>query len=172
MSNLQASLRTVVRVGIKLTDAVGEINDLIFVNTPSDQFITFFVSIYDRRTSTLIYVNAGHNPPMVFRKGGKIEELSTGGLVLGAFAGVSYEQGSIELDEGDLLFLYSDGISEAQNSKEEMFGENGIRDFLVSNIRSSVESLLEDLECEVVRFTENIPLADDYTILAARILKE
>jgi len=172
MSNLQASLRTVVRVGIKLSEAVGEINDLLFANTPPDQFITFFVGIYDKRTSTLSYVNAGHNPPIVFRKGCKIEELSTGGLILGAFAGVSYEQGSVELKEDDLLFLYTDGISEAQNSKEEMFGENGIKKFLLNKIHFSVESLLENLEFEVVRFTENIPLADDFTILAARVSKK
>lgn len=172
MSNLQASLRVIVRVGAKLSDAVGEMNDLLFANTPPDQFITFFVGIYDKRTSALSYVNAGHNPPMVTRNSGKIEELSTGGLVLGAFAGVLYEQGFIELNEGDLLFLYTDGISEAQNSKEEMFGENRIKGFLQNKIHSSVGSLLENLELEVVRFTENIPLADDFTILAARTLRE
>jgi serine phosphatase RsbU (regulator of sigma subunit) len=169
MSNLQASLRTTVRAGIKLSDAVSEINELLFANTPPDQFITFFVGVYDKRASTLSYVNAGHNPPLVLRKDGEIEELSTGGLVLGAFAGVLYEQGSIELKEGDLLFLYTDGISEALNSKEEMFGENRIKDFLLNKIHFSVERLLENLEGEVLKFIENTPLADDFTILAARV---
>jgi len=197
MSNLQASFRTAVSIGMKVTDIakqmintlqstaeqhVGEssgitmsemvarINELTFNNTPSDRFITFFVAIYDKRTSTLEYVNAGHNPPMVIRFGGEVEELSEGGLLLGALSGMPYEQGTIKLELGDILFLYTDGISEAENAEGDMFGEEKMKELFLRNSSQAPQKLKELLEGEVKDFIGKTPLSDDFTLLIAKVV--
>ncbi|MCP4631860.1 MAG: SpoIIE family protein phosphatase [candidate division Zixibacteria bacterium] len=198
MSNLQASFRTAVSIGMKVTDIakqmintlqstaeqhVGEssgitmsemvarINELTFSNTPADRFITFFVAIYDKRTSMLEYVNAGHNPPMVIRYAGKVEELSEGGLLLGALSGMPYEQGTIKLELGDILFLYTDGISEAENAEDEMFGEEKMKELFLKNNSQTPQRLKELLEDEVKDFIGETPLSDDFTLLIAKVVE-
>ena len=123
MANLQASLRTAVGMGIPLSDVVLRINDLIHRNTPPEQFITFFVGIFNPKTREFTYVNAGHNPPMLFRCGTGIETLDVGGLLLGTFTGIAYQQATVTLEPDDVLLLYTDGVSEAMNEAEEEFGE-------------------------------------------------
>ncbi len=105
MSNLQASIRTAVKIGSDLKQMIGQINDLIFDNTQSHQFITFFAGIYNHETRLFDYVNAGHNPPLLVKKDGSLKLLESGGLILGAMSDMTYEQESINLDKGDLLFL-------------------------------------------------------------------
>jgi serine phosphatase RsbU (regulator of sigma subunit) len=169
MSNLQASLRTAVRARIRISELVGQINDLIFENTPPEQFITFFVGVYDDDNSTLSYVNAGHNPPLLIRSGGGVETLEAGGLILGALSGMPYEEGTVSLGDGDLIFLYTDGVTEAENSEEEMYGEGRLREFLEVNIERSPEEILTGLEEEVKSFAGEVPFSDDFTLLAVRV---
>ena len=170
MSNLQASLKTALKIKDELAEIVGQINDLIYENTTSDQFITFFVGVFDNRESTFNYVNAGHNPPMLVREDGNIEELGEGGLLLGAFPNAVYEQGSVSLNKGDLLFLYTDGVSEAENNDKDMFGEERIKEFLAANRRLPAAELLTNLESDVERFIGDTSFDDDFTLVAARVM--
>lgn len=195
MSNLQASFRTAVSIGarmsevsgkittltgreaekgdaqtgIQLSDIIARINNLIHRNSPPDQFITFFSGVYDTGNSTFSYVNAGHNHPFLVRKDGAIKELSKGGLLLGAMPGMPYEQDVIELHGGDLVFLYTDGVSEAENSDGEMYGEEKIKEHLKANFDRPLTEILKDLELKVREFIGEVPLGDDFTILAARV---
>ncbi|MEE9554968.1 MAG: SpoIIE family protein phosphatase [candidate division Zixibacteria bacterium] len=170
MSNLQASLKTALKIKNELAEIVAQINDLIFENTTQDQFITFFVGVFDNRESVFTYVNAGHNPPVVIRDNGKIEELGEGGLLLGAFPNAVYEQGSVVLNKGDLLFLYTDGVSEAENNVNDMYGEERIKEFLAANSRLPASELLTNLESDVERFIGDTSFDDDFTLVAARVL--
>jgi len=192
MSNVQASFRTAIGIeskilesprandsstignlpsaGLGLSDIIANINELICRNSQPDQFITFFVCVYDRRQKSLSYINAGHNPPMLARASGGIDHLGEGGLILGAMPEMKYDQGEILLNEGDQLLLYTDGVSEAENSRGEMCGEKRIEQLLVASIKRSPEELLEHLEKTVVDFAGDPKLADDFTILAARII--
>lgn len=190
MSNVQASLRTAVNVGrhateppaenpapslphrpdIGLAEVVVSINNLICRNSQPDQFITFFVAAFDPVRGRLAYVNAGHNPPLVVRGNGTVEELSEGGLFLGALPDIPFTSGLTEVAAGDVLFLYTDGLSEAMRSDEEMFGEERIKSFLISNRTVSSEELLKRLEREVEIFLGDAQLGDDFTLLAARIV--
>ncbi|MBN1162993.1 MAG: SpoIIE family protein phosphatase [Candidatus Krumholzibacteriota bacterium] len=170
MSNLQASIRTAVRIGSDLKTIVGQINDLIFHNTQAHQFITFFVGIFDKRSMTFSYVNAGHNPPLVIGRDGRITRLVCGGLILGAMAEIAYQLDTVKLPGGDLIFLYTDGLSEAINPREEMFAEAGVERFLLAHRELSPVRLLEELEAEINRFVEGKRLEDDLTLLAVRVL--
>lgn len=178
MSNIQASFRIAVGIGSQasnkdsafdISNMVSRINNLIHSNTPPDQFITFFMGVYDSQDKTFSYVNAGHNPPMILRADGGIELMDKGGLLLGAMPDMPYEQGSLNLDNNDIVFLYTDGVSEAENSDDDMFGEERIQDILNENRNLSPSEILSKLEDQVQDFIGDIPLSDDFTTLVARV---
>jgi serine phosphatase RsbU (regulator of sigma subunit) len=170
MANLQASLRTAIGVGVPPGGVVARINDLIFRNTPPEQFITFFVAVYDPHSRWLTYVNAGHNPPMLLRQSGTIETLEEGGLVLGTVPGIVYDQATVILEPGDLLLMYTDGVSEAMNAGEEEYGETRMAECVVGRRQEDPRRMLDVLEEQVLAFHGDAPLEDDFTLLLARVL--
>jgi len=169
MANLQASLRTAVGVGVRLADIVARINDLIYHNTPPEEYITFFVGICNPDSHTLTYVNAGHNPPLLLRRSGLVESLHEGGVILGMAPNLRYDQATIELAPEELLLMYTDGVSEAMNAAGEEFGEERMRSLLLKYRALSPTELLERLETEVVAFRGSDVFEDDFTLLLARI---
>jgi phosphoserine phosphatase RsbU/P len=169
MANLQASLRTAVGMGIPLADVVARINELIHRNTPPEQFITFFVGIFNPAEMQFTYVNAGHNPPMLFRHNGGVETLDVGGLLLGTFTGIAYHQATVEVGPNDLLLLYTDGVSEAMDEAEEEFGEERICGLLQDHDASTLQALVDQLEDRVLQYHGSEMLEDDFTLVLARI---
>jgi serine phosphatase RsbU (regulator of sigma subunit) len=169
MANLQASLRTAVGVGISLSDIVGRINELIHRNTPPEQFITFFVGIYNPARGDFTYVNAGHNPPMVFRSDHHVDTLDVGGLILGMQAVVYYQQATVKFHPGDLLLMYTDGVSEAMNLAEEEFGERRMEMAMQRYRSDACCAMLDQLEAQVTEFRGQSTLEDDATLLLARV---
>jgi sigma-B regulation protein RsbU (phosphoserine phosphatase) len=169
MANLQASLRTSVRVGGRLEEIVAGINELICGNTSDEQFITFFVGVFEPGTGHLFYVNAGHNPPLVIRRDGRLERLHSTGLLLGILPDAVYERGELNLEEGDLLLLYTDGVSEAQDEHEEEFGESRLAELARVHEDRTPGELLELIEREVARFQGREGFDDDFTLLIGRV---
>ena len=113
-------------------------------------------------------MNAGHNPPILLKSNGKIELLTEGGLILGSIPGMPYEQGTVVLEHGDLLLLYTDGVSEAMNTTEEEFGEERITEFMRTNRNLNPQEILEKLEAEVVRYRGSAYFEDDFTLVLAK----
>ncbi|MBI5060242.1 SpoIIE family protein phosphatase [candidate division KSB1 bacterium] len=171
MANLQASLRTAIDIGVPLTKTVSRVNELILRNTPPEQYITFFVGIYEPRGQVFTYVNAGHNAPILIRASGETHALDTGGLILGCVEGVVYEQESVRLEDGDVIVLYTDGVSEAMNPDEEEFGEQRILDHVVQNRHRGPRELVRGLESDVVRFHGQDQFDDDFTLMIVRGMK-
>ncbi len=169
MANLQASLRTVVGVTTNLSDVVRRINDLIFDNTPPEQYITFFTALFDPDDKRLIYVNAGHNPPLLVRNDGEVELLKEGGLILGAVPGVPFQQGEVRLQTGDLLLIYTDGLSEAMNADGEEFGEDRILKLVHQGRDLPPSGILERLKEEARKFTGDLAWQDDLTLVSAKV---
>jgi sigma-B regulation protein RsbU (phosphoserine phosphatase) len=169
MANLQASLRTAVGVGTQLAGIVARINDLIHRNTPTEEYITFFAGAFNPKTREFTYVNAGHNPPFLLRRDGSIKYLDKGGLILGTIPGVPYQQETIKLESGELLLMYTDGVSEAMNSAEEEFGDERVARLLQEHASLAPEALLVKLEADVIAFSGSNEFEDDFTLLAARI---
>src|SRR5205814_3074632 len=99
------------------------LNSIVYRNTDSDRFITFFYAQLDGATRRLDYVNAGHNAPFVVRSDGSHERLREGGAVLGIFAARNYQMGSAQLAPGDRVILFTDGVTEASNRAGEVIGE-------------------------------------------------
>lgn len=168
MATVQASLRSMAKVKISLKDAISSINDLMCLNTNPEQFVTFFTAILDPINKKLTYINAGHNPPRIIRTDGTIVELNTGGPVLGVLENAEYQEETLSIQDGDLLIAFTDGVSEAMNSKGEEFGEHRIVEFIHPIVNESPATILEKLEFEVTSFRGNQPLEDDFTILLVK----
>ncbi len=170
MSNLQASLQTLVRDNFQLDKLVGRINDVIYKNTDTEKYITFFYGQLDLRTLEMRYVNAGHNPPYLIRTDGKIEELFEGGIILGMMPDVHYNTGNVLFNPGDTLIMYTDGVTETMNEEEMEFEEKGLIEFLGNNCADhSPEQLNRKLIDALNAFAGKAPQNDDITILTMRI---
>lgn len=168
MANLQASLRMAVDVGIPLTRSIAQVNNLIFRNTPPEQYITFVAVLFDPRTSKLRFVNAGHNPPQLVRAAGEVIELPPTGLILGAIPDVPYEEDCVEFNSGDVLVLYTDGVSEAMNDDEEEYGEDRIKQLATQLRFESPARIVQEFEIDVERFCGRIPMEDDSTMVVIK----
>lgn len=169
MANLQSMLHVLLPVDITLSEATERINNLIFKNTPADKFITFFWGKYLSTHKILRYVNAGHNPPLLLRKNSdRFEELSEGGLLLGAMETLApYEQADVQLNPSDLLISYTDGVNEAMNNNEEEFGTTRLKKCILKNREKSSEEILNAIVNDVLAFS-NQKLFDDLTLLIIR----
>lgn len=170
MANLQASLRTTQAMGARLYESATKINRIVYENTPPEMFITFFMICIDPVRKCVRYVNAGHNPPFLIKHDGTVKTLSTGGLLFGVTENAIYEEGELQLENGDIVLMYTDGVSEAMDSSEEEFGEKRIASLAARNRALSLADLLALIERSVKHFHGNDQYADDFTLLAARIL--
>ncbi len=169
MSNLQACLRVLVPMDVSLEEAAAHINRVISENTGSDKFITYVHGIYDEETRIFEYVNAGHNPPTLVRANGDIELLETGGLLLGVMADAVYERGSVKLETGDVLFLFTDGVTEAMSPEEEEYGEERLEKLLQETRHLTASEILNAVREDIRVFTEDVPvLSDDITMIVIK----
>jgi sigma-B regulation protein RsbU (phosphoserine phosphatase) len=141
------------------------INDQLCRSTDSNRFATVFLALYDDRTRRLRYTNAGHNPPLVVRASGAVEKLDVGGTVLGAFDWARYEEAAATLEAGDLLLVYSDGISEAQNHAGEEYDDERLARFAVANRHLSSDDLRAAVFDEIDAWTGGRESDDDQTVV-------
>jgi phosphoserine phosphatase RsbU/P len=127
IASVQSSLRTAALFTRNdLAALLKVVNHQAYTSSPTDRYATLFYSIVDAETRTLRYVNAGHNPPLIFRRNGSIEWLEKGGAPVGMFPDSLYEQSAVQLDPGDLVVAYTDGIIEAANPSGEEWGVQGL----------------------------------------------
>ena len=128
MSNVQSSLRTAASfIGNDGPAVLTAVNRQVHASSLEDRFATLFYGVFEGAERRLRYVNAGHNPPMVIRRDGSIISLEAGGAPVGIFADSTYEQGTVELNPGDLILAYTDGVIEATNPAESEWGVEGLR---------------------------------------------
>ena len=164
MASTRASLRAYLEEPHFVKEAMSRLNRVLFRETQSDQFVTLFYGMLDTQDKTFTYTNAGHNPPILFRNSEKIL-LNKGGLILGAFPEVSYEEEVISLLEGDLLLFYTDGITESQNDQDEYFGVEGISRIVENNRSKSSGEIMDAILDEVSNFNAGSSMNDDTTIM-------
>lgn len=163
MANLQASLRALASGEMQIGEMVSRINNLIHQNTALDKFITFFYGQLDTKKNTFTYCNAGHNPPYKVGRDEKAVELMVGGIVLGMMADMVFETETVVLKPGDRIAMFTDGITEAMNEKEEEFGEERVKTLVQERPDLSAEELMEKIVSEVKEFSRGAPQADDIT---------
>jgi len=168
MSNFQAALRARSDTVTDLGHLVSGLNDQLSRSYLTNKYVTFFAAEYLPEDRTLLYTNAGHNPAFLVRGSGEIVRLAVGGLPLGLFAGTGYEQDTCRLEAGDLLVIYSDGVTEAVDQAEEEFGEGRLEEILRESHNHPAREVLDRIDEAVGRFAGEVARPDDLTLVVAR----
>ena len=155
------------------SEILTSINNQISKKNTTNMFITVWLGILDLRTGKLVYSNAGHEDPVIYRKGADFKiEKTTHGIVVGAFENYKYKDNEITLKKGDKLFLYTDGVPEATNNKNEMFGLDRMVNSLNNNFDKDMESLLKNVKKDVDEFVDGAVQFDDLTMLGLEYKKQ
>jgi phosphoserine phosphatase RsbU/P len=169
MSTLQATLRALL-VGVHSFERIlARLNTMVQEFTGGNHYVTMFLALLDSESRGIHYINAGHNPPLLIRADGVVQELSGGGTVVGLIPNVRYTRFHAEMAPGDVLVLYTDGVSEASNAAGETFDERGI----VQSVRAAAAALspgdvLENILSGVRQFSAGEPQGDDQTLVVIR----
>jgi len=164
MANVQAAVRAFASENFLPSRVVGQINSVLYTNTAPEKFATLFYGVLDASTRTLQYTNAGHPRPVIVHHSGKTTRLENGGALLGVFPTWDYEDSVVTLQPGDLLLLFTDGITEATTPNGEEFGE----DRLIAAAQVPNERSLEDLQSHVLGEVKDFcqsQMNDDATLL-------
>jgi serine phosphatase RsbU (regulator of sigma subunit) len=172
MANVQATLRARLPLEPDLASLVDAIDRDVDERTPGGVYVTLFVGIFDAASRRLRYVNAGHHPQFVLRVAGGLERLPSAGLPVGLYAGHGYAEREIHLDEGDLLFFYTDGLVETENERGEMFGTERLEAILIAEHEGEIDAVLERIEDRVRAFRGGAEPFDDATMMALRVGRE
>ena len=178
MASLQASLRgQAIHCQDDLAELMNHVNTLLYDASTSNRYATFFFALYDTKTRRLIYVNAGHNPPFLIRKtNGDFEvfRLEEGGAVVGMLASmfVNYKQGEIQIQPGDLLVGFTDGISEAMNPQEEEWSEEAMLEELKKVTEKPSEEILNYIVTQADEFANGAKQHDDMTMIIVKVRNE
>jgi len=168
MASLQGALRSHAALSPdgEPVEAVRVINAQLHARTDSRRFATFFWGVFDSRSRTLRYVNAGHNPPMLLEPDGALERLRTGGPPLGVFSEASYRQGAVEIRPGATLLVFSDGITEAPDPDGEEFGDARLERAFRDAAPGGAASICDAVLASVFEFQAGVPPEDDMTVVA------
>ncbi len=167
MSNLQASLKSFLLFTDDITNVVKLLNEMILLNTPAEQFITFFICKIDLKNLLLEYVNAGHNPPILIRDG-EVKFLEEGGTVLGIIKD-DYKSETVEIKSGDLIFLYTDGVIETINLDGEEIGVEKLVKTLNTMKKLKAVEVVEGVKKLIYHHSEGVEQVDDITMVAVKI---
>jgi sigma-B regulation protein RsbU (phosphoserine phosphatase) len=165
MASLRAALQSELFPKYKIEEMAAKLNDFVHRSSSPNSFITFFFCELDKKTGELNYINAGHNPPIVIDKKGKIYRMESCGLCLGMFPSVDYGVQKLELNSGDTAVLFTDGITESRNKDNKEFNEDRLIKLLQKNMKLSAQKILEKVNQEVEKFTAGAERMDDMTLV-------
>ncbi|HXM96341.1 MAG TPA: PP2C family protein-serine/threonine phosphatase [Candidatus Dormibacteraeota bacterium] len=169
ISNVQSSLRTAAAFAENDGAAVlGAVNRQVHASSLADRYATLFYGVFDGETRTLQYVNAGHNPPMVIRRDRSIAWLETGGPPVGVFPDWTYEEAVVQLNPGDLVLAYTDGVTEAVNSAGEEWGVEGLLRTTLECDAQCPDDIVQALFISMDNFSRGSQ-TDDATIVLFRV---
>lgn len=165
MSNLQSAVRSLAKQNLAPAEMFKRLNRTMLQNSAGGKLITMFYAVIDALGGTLSYVNAGHHPPILSRRNGSIERLSTGGPMLHIFADSSYETGEIVLQSGDQLLAFTDGLVECCDESGEEFGEEMLMQLLANSQTADADALQQAIKQAVTEFSAS-GFQDDVTVIA------
>jgi sigma-B regulation protein RsbU (phosphoserine phosphatase) len=168
MSNIQATLRAILAHEVDVKTIAVRTNDLLWASTPPNKYATAFLLRYDPAMGTGQYVNGGHNDPVILRADGSVELLATTGMPIGMFANRVFEQGDVQLKPGDILFIYSDGVPDANDVAGEEFGMDRLVEALRESRDQPVEQILDNMFARIDAFVGEAPQFDDITMMVVR----
>ncbi|MFQ5709053.1 MAG: PP2C family protein-serine/threonine phosphatase [bacterium] len=170
MSNLQATLRGQALTSPSLTECVSKSNHLLYLSTDPEKFVTLFYAVLDSQNGIFQYVNAGHNFPYYLDNANNFHELTLGGPILGMLPDYPFEEGGITLSPGELVVIYSDGVTEAENELEVMLGEKRLQQTVKENKQLSARKIIDSICASINEFTGPVKQADDITIVVVKAI--
>jgi sigma-B regulation protein RsbU (phosphoserine phosphatase) len=170
MASLQASFHAWADESVGVAEMTGRLSEAISRRTGPDRFITFFLLLFDPPTGQIEYTNAGHNPGLLLRSDGDVEELTSHGLPLALFPGKPYGSSQLVLQPGECLYLYTDGVTEANNPAGEEFGMARLKKCLAGQLGRAPAEIESALAKAIDEHVQGEPFADDRTILMLRRL--
>lgn len=170
MMTAKTLIKSLVESGIEPSDAFTRANNKLCDNNETGMFVTAWLGIFDLNTGLLKYVNAGHNPPLIKRNGKYFEYLcSKPNFILAGMENIKYKAYEIQLSPGDEFFLYTDGVTEANNTSYELFGEDRLLESLNEKDGLTVKQLCNKVKSDVDSFVGNALQSDDITMLAVKL---
>ncbi len=173
MASMQMALRALIPESSSPSMVLSRINSLFSHNMHFTMFVTMVLGAYDAEAKTLTYVNAGHNPPLIYRRwperDGELLRLDPTGAALGLLEDPPFREKTISLMSGDMLFFYTDGIPEAFDGNGAQFGMERVEDLLRRHAASRPRALIRDLQAELQAFVGEHPPSDDITMIAGRV---
>lgn len=159
-------IKTKATRGLTPDKVLSRVNEDLSMDNPSMMFVTVFLGILNIRTGELEYSNGGHNPPYIFYKNGDIEPLEmTNGMALGVMEDFSYQSKKIFLQKGETIFLYTDGVTEAMNEKEELFSEERLKKDINALKDKPIQEVVAGITEKVKAFSQGVPQTDDITMM-------
>jgi sigma-B regulation protein RsbU (phosphoserine phosphatase) len=170
MALLLAMLRTLVDEKLEPAELITRLNVQVCRHAPGSRFITLFYAVYEPFTGEMTYVSAGHTPPLLIRADGTCTRLTEGGIALGMFDHSTYKTGQLTIQPDEVLAIYSDGVTEAENAAGRPFDEEGLENALKANRTEPVTSMGSAIVRAVEQHSADTRLADDLTILLLRRL--
>ena len=168
MSSVHAAVRAQATTRLSASEVVGEINQYIYDNTPSNRFVTLFYSELDPRSHQLNYITAGHNSPLLVRTTGEVTTLDIGGFPVGITPFADYREGWAELTPGDVLVIYSDGVTESLNEEGEEFGEARLIEIVQKNRGRTAAGLRDRIDEALAKFVGKAKTVDDLTLVIVK----
>ena len=166
MMTAKTIIKDLAESGMAVNDIFTKANEKLCENNESGMFVTAWMGILDLTTGKMQFANAGHNPPVIKRAGGEFEYLRTrAGFVLAGMEGVRYRAAEMTLGPGDRLFLYTDGVPEATNTDNKLYGEDRLLAFMNKNVATDAVALLPALKADIDEFVGEAPQFDDITML-------
>ena len=172
MSSLHAAVHAQADIHDSLVKTIGAVNRYLVDSIPANRFVTLFYAELDPQNGTLSFLNAGHNPPLIVHTGGTMEQLASGGLPLGIMTNADFREGRTKLYPGDVLVIYSDGVSEATNPSGEEFGPTRLYEVVARNLEASAGGIRDRIESALTKFCQGTPAADDITLVICKRLAE
>jgi sigma-B regulation protein RsbU (phosphoserine phosphatase) len=170
MAFLRASLRAATHIGYSAQISMAKVNYLLWESIERNQFVTAFYGILDVTNKTLTYTNAGHNPPILLKQNGEFSFMERGSVPLGMFKDTRYHEYYLTTEPGDVIVLYTDGVTEAQNLQGEEFGRERLAEAVKANRELGARELITALHTEVVEWTDGRGATDDVTFFVIKAL--
>jgi sigma-B regulation protein RsbU (phosphoserine phosphatase) len=168
MSSLHASVHAQAGSHATLSATISAVNRYLADNIPANRFVTLFYAELDPATGSLSFLNAGHNPPLIVHAAGTVEQLASGGLPLGIKRNAEYREGRTQMQMGDVLVIYSDGVTEAASPSGEEFGPTRLYEVVSRNIDASAAGVRDRIESALTKFSQGTQAADDITLVIVK----
>lgn len=170
MATFRATLLTEIRNNHAISTIFTKVNQILCESKAQNRYVTAFYGVFDERRQTFTYCNAGHNPPLLLRKSGSLEELAAGGILLGAFPESRYEEGHTWLRPGDCLLFYTDGLTEAAGMDGRELGQEKLRRLLPEIVESSASEIVQKLIAWASLHLGAGPPEDDISLIVMKII--